>query len=71
MEYVIVRYEESRSVFIEDDVRLGPTNQTLWIDEGTHVFTLGEPKDYKPSFVKTAVSGTAKDHPLEVRFEKV
>ncbi len=70
MEYVIVRYEETREVFIEDDTPLGSTNQTLWITEGTHVFTLGEPRDYRPASIKTRVSGTTRENPLEVRFEK-
>ena len=71
MECVIVRYEETRDVIVEDGRRLGPTNQKLWIDEATHIFTLGGPKDYAPESQEIGVSGTTWENPLEVIFEKV
>ena len=69
MEYVTVTYPESRRVFV-DGVETGNTNTTLRIQEGTHTFNLGEPRDYTPKWRRQVVSGTTSLSPMEISFEK-
>jgi hypothetical protein len=69
MENVIIKYPDSRAVFIDGE-DTGMTNTILRIEAGSHTFTLGEPKDYKPSFRRRKVKGTSPVKPMEVTFEK-
>lgn len=69
MENVIIKYPETRTVFIDGEDS-GMTNTVLRIEAGTHTFNLGEPKDYMPSFRRRKVTGTSPVKPMEVTFEK-
>jgi len=70
MENVIIKYPETRTVFIDGE-DTGMTNTILRIEAGSHTFDLGEPKNYKPSSRKRKVKGTSPVKPIEVIFEKV
>ena len=70
MEYVIVRFPESRIVFI-DGVEGGITNRSLRVDEGKHTFKLDDPKDYIPNWRRPTVTLTNPIKPMEVFFEKI
>jgi hypothetical protein len=67
MEFVVVRYPEARSVFM-DDQSVGETARMLFVEEGHHVFDLGEPRDYEPPEVELLVTGTSAITPLELAF---
>jgi hypothetical protein len=70
MNWVRVSYPEQRTVNI-DGTPLGNTNKKLFVGEdGTHVFDLGEPADYKPSSMRRRVEGTSRRQPLELEFER-
>ena len=58
MEHVVVRYHEERNVYI-DGQPAGKTNETLMMEEGHHLFDLGEPKDYLPESREVAISETS------------
>jgi hypothetical protein len=70
MEYVKVKYPESRSVLIDEE-ESGATNTKLRVDRGTHTFSLAEPRDFKPESITIKVIGTTPKKPMEVRFEKI
>ncbi len=67
MEFVVVRYPERRPVFI-DGQEAGRTAQMLLVEEGHHVFDLGEPRNYQPDQLDFDVSGTSAVSPLEFAF---
>lgn len=69
MEYITVKYPETRDVNI-DDAQNGQTNDVLYIDAGTHKFDLGEPKDYEPAEQDIAISGTDVLTPMEIIFTR-
>ncbi|MBI4618997.1 MAG: PEGA domain-containing protein [Desulfobacterales bacterium] len=70
MEFVTVKYPESKKVFIDGE-EAGFTNTTLRVGGGTHTFSLGEPKNYKPDSITLQVTGTTSVKPMEVTFEKI
>jgi hypothetical protein len=70
MEFVIVRFPESRTVLIDGEEG-GFTNEILRINEGTHNFKLDGPKDYQPAWRRPTVTGTNPNAPMEVNFEKL
>lgn len=69
MEYVIVKYPESRKVLVDGEVT-GLTSEVLMLEEGTHTFELDGPKHYKPLSQTLVVKGTNPVKPMEVTFEK-
>ncbi|OGV70661.1 MAG: hypothetical protein A2283_11595 [Lentisphaerae bacterium RIFOXYA12_FULL_48_11] len=69
MEYVIVDFPESRTV-VMDGKGNGKTNKTMDVEEGTHIFKLADPKDYKPRQVTRVIKNTTMVKPEEVIFEK-
>ena len=70
MEHVIVRFPESRNVFI-DDREGGITNKKFKVNEGKHTFKLAGPKDYRPNWRRPTVTGTNPIEPMEVIFDKI
>ena len=70
MEYVTVKYPESRKVLVDGELT-GVTNEILKLEEGTHTFELGGAKDYKPLSQTVVIEGTNPVKPMEVAFEKV
>lgn len=70
MEFVTVRFPESRIVLIDGD-EAGMTNSVLRVNEGTHTFRLAGPQDYKPAWRRPSVTGTNPVEPMEVTFEQL
>jgi hypothetical protein len=68
MEFVKVTCgNQKRPVFV-DNQNQGTTDTRLSIPEGEHVFDLGEPHDYDPPFIETAVENTSSTAPMEIPF---
>ena len=67
MEYVVVKYYRRRKVFMDGHL-VGKTGETLMVQEGTHRFDLGQPKNYTPSFRKAQVTDTIATDPMVVSF---
>lgn len=66
MEYVIVKFPESRGVLIDDKLS-GQTNQTLMVEEGHHEFNL-EGDGYTPESQNELVQNTTAEYPITVEF---
>ena len=69
MEYIIVRYPNQRSVYIDGEEN-GKTGDRLRVEEGTHTINLGDPRDYRPRWRRPIVTGTTAIKPMEIEFEK-
>ncbi len=67
MEYVIVTFPTKRLVYIDDEEN-GHTNEVLRVDEGTHVFALGNRHNFRPASRTVMVRNTSVLEPLEVPF---
>lgn len=71
MNWVIVIFDELRTVYVHGKP-LGDTNVKLVLGEdGTYTFDLGKPRDYEPPKVTTEVSGATYEHPKEIKFYKL
>jgi hypothetical protein len=70
MEFVVVNYYRKRNVFMDGSL-IGKTGDTLLVQEGTHRFDLGEPKNYAPTFRKAQVTGTIATAPRMISFSPV
>ncbi len=70
MEFVVVRFSESRQVYINGNPS-GFTNDTLEVEEGHHRFTLEGPMNYQPESIEVAVGETTVISPLEITFNSV
>lgn len=71
MEYVEVRFNQSRKVYINGN-ESGLTNEILRIGEGTHSFDLGSPnQDYQPDQVVKEITGSNALDPIIIEFEEV
>jgi len=70
MDYVEVRFAQSRKVFI-DGVDTGTTNKILRVGAGTHSFELGDPKDYHPSEAIVTIRDTNPLDPIIIEFHEV
>ena len=67
MEFVIVKYPESRDVIIDEQVA-GKTGETLQIESGYHRFSLGVPLNYSPPERVVGVSDTNPSMPMKIPF---
>lgn len=67
MEYVVVKYYRKRNVFMDGNL-VGKTGETLMVQEGTHRFDLGQPKNYTPTYRKASVTATISTDPMTVTF---
>ena len=68
MEFIIVRYQEKRDVFV-DNMPMGKTGEKLRVGAGKHTIHLGDPRDYDPARRRPDVRGTTSIKPMEVSFE--
>jgi hypothetical protein len=66
-DYIIVRYPESREVYVGNSV-VGYTDEMISIESGKYIFHLGEPNNYKPPFVSVVVESTNALQPLVIEF---
>lgn len=69
MEYVKVVYPTNRFAFIDGE-KGGITNDVLRVEAGTHVFDLGNQKNYEPQSREVEVEGTTVLKPMEIVFSK-
>lgn len=69
MEYVKVVYPTNRFAFIDGE-KGGITNDVLRVEAGTHVFDLGNQKNYKPQSQEVEVEGTTVLKPMQIVFSK-
>jgi hypothetical protein len=69
MEHVLVHFPISRAVLIDGE-EAGMTNMVFRVEEGKHTFSLGNPRDYKPSSRTVKVKGTSPIKPREMTFVK-
>ena len=68
MEYIVVRYPDSRTVYIDGEDN-GFTGDTLRVEEGTHTINLGDPRDYAPKWRRPVVTDTSARQPMIIEFE--
>ena len=68
-QYIHVSFPEARIV-LSGGNPVGPTNQDLVINAGTHTFTLSGPKNYSPASQLLVVAGTSVVTPLFIVFTK-
>ncbi|HEY7214755.1 MAG TPA: hypothetical protein VIC28_09005 [Thermoanaerobaculia bacterium] len=68
MEYIVVRFRDSRDVFV-DGQQMGKTDETLRVEAGRHTVDLGEPENYTPKWRRPVIQDTTSLCPLEVTFE--
>ncbi len=68
MEYLLVRFSESREVRI-DGVPNGKTNIVLDLEAGTHTVTLGPPRNFTPIEQTVLLENTAPLAPCRVTFQ--
>ena len=68
MEFIVVKYFRSRNVYLDGNL-IGKTNQTLRVEEGTHLVDLGQPDNFTPASQKIRVTGTTQILPLEIEFQ--
>ena len=68
MEYLIVRFRESRKVII-DGGPSGQTNTLLELEAGTHTVSLGPPDNFTPKSQVLLLRGTSALAPKEVAFD--
>lgn len=69
MEYVKVIFPTNRFVYIDSE-KSGTTNDVLRVEAGTHLFTLGNVANYKPTSRKVVVTDTTLLEPLELVFTR-
>jgi hypothetical protein len=69
-QFIHVSFPEKRTV-LSGGNPVGPTNEDLVINAGTHTFTLDGPEDYDPPSQRIVVAGTSVVTPLEIVFEQL
>lgn len=67
MEFVMVRFRESRTVVIDGN-DAGPTNETLRVPGGDHTFSLTGLADFIPPEQTVKIENTTQVKPQEVNF---
>ena len=67
MEFIIVQYPSSRTVYV-DGTRSGFTNTIMIVETGHHQFDLGNPGNYEPDMIEREVKDTAVNDPLVLEF---
>jgi hypothetical protein len=68
MEYVIVNFANSRSVYVDGRIS-GKTNIIFRIGTGAHEFDLGSPLDYYPRVKRVTIQGTNALAPAIIDFD--
>ena len=72
MEFLLVTLngtQATRGVLIDGEPN-GNTGEVLRVEAGTHFIKLDDGDDFIPSYRRPTVSGTTRDTPCEVTFEK-
>jgi hypothetical protein len=68
-QYINVTFSEARTV-LSGGNPVGPTNEDLTINAGTHTFTLDGAQDYLPVSQQIVVTGTSPVTPMSIVFAK-
>jgi hypothetical protein len=68
MEYVLVKFENSRQVYVDGTIS-GLTNTIFRIGPGVHEFHLGMPLDYYPRLKRLDIQGTNSLAPEVISFD--
>ena len=68
-QFINVSFPEVRTVLSGGNT-VGPTNQDLVINAGTHTFTLDGPLDYVPASQQLVVGGTSVVTPMLIVFTR-
>jgi len=68
MEYLIVRFRESRRVMTDGEYN-GQTNTLLELEAGTHTVSLEPPANFTPKSLVLLLRGTSALAPKEVTFD--
>jgi hypothetical protein len=69
MEYLMVKFAESRNVIV-DEIKEGKTNQVLELEAGSHLVTLDGSPDFSPEFSEFILRNTSELCPKVIDFEK-
>ena len=70
MEYLLVHFERSRRVKVDDEFN-GRTEVVIELEAGTHVVSLGPPDNFKPGEQRIVLKNTSQLSPREITFEPV
>lgn len=70
MEYLLVKFAESRSVIV-DEITEGMTNKILELEAGNHVVSIEGPPDFTPECFEFILRNTSESSPRVISFEKV
>jgi hypothetical protein len=70
-EFLLVRFDEDRSVIVNGAAGEGRTNQVLRLQAGTYVITLAPPPNFTPAEIKVVLKNTTVFDPKEITFTKV
>ena len=68
MEFLLVRFQESREVRIDGSPQ-GRTNIVLQVEAGTHTVTLAPPRNFSPLEQTVLLQNTAAVDPCRIAFE--
>ena len=69
MEFLVVVFEESRGITV-DDIPHGNTNTMIQLEAGTYTVKLADPQDYTPDEHPVVLEDTTSVSPHEVTFTK-
>lgn len=67
MEYLLVKFRESRPVII-DDYEEGETNKVIELPGGRHFVSLGGKQDFSPAEQKVTLGNTSSGSPHVLSF---
>ena len=67
MEYLIVKFRESRTVIIDGHVQ-GKTNLVIELVGGQHIVSLGKPSNFNPPEYTVDIGNTSVVSPYELQF---
>ena len=70
MEYLLVKFETSRRVLVNDNP-FGLTNTVIQIEAGTHTVALVAPPDFSPLAQTVLIANTSPLAPLTVTFHRL
>ena len=70
-EYILVEFDETREVIIDETASGNNTGGVIQLEAGTHTITLEKPKNFSPIEQDVNPSGTSPIQPHKIYFSKV
>jgi len=70
-EYILVEFDETREVIIDETASGYNTGDVIELGAGTHTITLEKPKNFSPIEQDVNPSGTSPIQPQKIYFSKV